>query len=108
MSSRPKGEVDLSLMQGQATKETPEARLKREMLEGQVELALYKFAKKFNEGTSGVVFKIDLNNIPELSGLKDAIEKEGQNIEGAQAIKIVKIYIPGAGRREFEMQTRAW
>ncbi|KKR48338.1 MAG: hypothetical protein UT86_C0007G0017 [Candidatus Magasanikbacteria bacterium GW2011_GWC2_40_17] len=95
-------------MQGQATKETPEARLKREMLEGQVELALYKFAKKFNEGTSGVVFKIDLNNIPELSGLKDAIEKEGQNIEGAQAIKIVKIYIPGAGRREFEMQTRAW
>lgn len=88
--------------------ETPEEALERRIAEGEIETAIFKFAQKFNEGNNGVILRVNLLEIPELAGLKKYLERKGEKIEGGQAIKILKIYAPGAGRREFEMQRRAF
>lgn len=62
-------------------------------------------ARKINEGDDGVIAHVDLNRLrPEL---RQAIFGSVEIPEG-QAIKILKIYKPGAGKREFEAQKAAY
>jgi len=72
--------------------------------DGRLEYALLRHAKKINEGNNGVILRLNLNELPE--DLKNDLAKMG--IEGESVAKIIKVYNPGKGKKEFEHQTRAY
>lgn len=82
----------------------------REEVEGfiraSVQEILEHHAERVNEGTKGMIFRLRLKDLsPDaLQMLDDA----GMEWEGEQAMKVLKVYQPGRGRKEFEMQKKAY
>ncbi len=67
------------------------------------ETALFN-SRYINEGNNGIITRLDFNEISE--ELKNVLLKE--QIEGKEeiAFKLLKIYQPGKGKKEFEMQKK--
>lgn len=86
------------------TQEDPE----RKMLEIELETYILKYARKVNEGNNGIILKINFSETDELPYLKKYLEKKGVNLGPDQALKILKIYSPGVGQNEFNMQQLAY
>jgi hypothetical protein len=63
-------------------------------------------ALRVNEGTNGVIFRLNINDVPQ--DLRLALKESEIDLEGEQAIKALKIYQPGKGRAEFEMQKKGY
>lgn len=108
MSKFPSGEYqqpDPSITNPNYTTPTETTEIKK--VDSQLELALRKFADKTNEGNNAIICKIDIAHIPELADLQQLIEASESTSE-SQAIKVLKVYQPGAGKREYEMQQKAY
>ncbi len=58
------------------------------------------------EGNYGLVFRISAGDIPEMS--KKLLAEDGIELPDPSASKVLKVYEPGAGRREFDAQRRAY
>lgn len=80
---------------------TPE--INREIAEAAFE-ALLKNAKKINEGANGIIARINIEALPEK--IRDFLF--GKQEHSDAVMKILKIYKPGAGIHEYNMQTRAY
>jgi len=85
---------------------TPDTR-EAKGVNNQLELAIQRFANKTNEGNNAIICKIDIAHIPELAALQQLVEAAESKTE-SQAIKVLKVYQPGAGKREYEMQQHAY
>jgi len=72
-----------------------------DMLDLQIESMLVGEAIKVNEGNNGVIFKVA---IPLETELAETLKLEGEGDSVDTAIKVMKIYQPGSGEKEFEMQ----
>lgn len=80
-----------------------------EIIDVQLELAIVKFSRKINEGNNGVIFKLDLHDAKGAADLLRMIEdKRTEQEKKETVVKILKVYRPGAGKREFEMQRKAF
>ncbi len=77
-------------------------------LDRQLENLIEKHADFIAEGNNGAIFRLNTADIPEEIRLR--LESLGilKDSEKGQAIKILKIYSRGQGRREFENQRRAY
>ncbi|HPV70383.1 MAG TPA: hypothetical protein PKY08_00540 [Candidatus Magasanikbacteria bacterium] len=82
--------------------------IERQIAESELELYILKHAKKVNEGSNGIILKINFSEGGELPNLKKYLEKKGAKIDSEQALKILKIYSPGTGRQEFALQQQAY
>lgn len=72
-----------------------------------IEALLLERAVKVNEGNNGIVFRLNVEDISEAQ--REALRQKGIEFGTKdQAIKLLKVYIPGAGRREFELQKKAY
>lgn len=61
---------------------------------------------KVNEGMNGIILKLDLQDIdPEFAALA---REKGIDLTETRAVKILKVYLEGRGKQEFEMQQRAY
>lgn len=73
-----------------------------------IEYLLMRYAEKINEGKHGIIFKLDTRFLP-----KDFLEqcqKEGllpKEEEEISVIKLLKVYAPGQGKIEYDMQQYA-
>ncbi|MBU1132179.1 aminoglycoside phosphotransferase family protein [Patescibacteria group bacterium] len=83
---------------------------KEKALDAQMELILVKYAEKINEGNNGVVFLVDFDKVSDDMGVEfgEVLREFGLSIEGTGVVKVLKVYRPGAGKHEFEMQKRAF
>ncbi len=77
------------------------------IIDTQIEVILQR-AEKVNEGNNGIICVIDIRAIPEMDGFKKALNQKTIVLDKEQAVKILKIYRPGSGKREFEMQKIAY
>ncbi len=78
-----------------------------EMKDAWVEKMIHEYATYLNEGNSGVVYRLNIAEIPQ--EMRAALTAdEGKETPPDQAIKILKVYSAGEGKREFEMQQRAY
>ncbi len=78
-----------------------------EAVEAAIEIVIRE-GQEVDHGLDGVILKVDLATIP--SHERDLLEKNGvlpTNEANAAAIKILKIYNPGVGDKEFKAQKRA-
>ena len=62
-------------------------------------------ARKVNEGNNGVIFHLDLRGIE--PGPLAELKRQGIELGEEQAVKVLKVYFGGNGRREFNLQSRA-
>ena len=81
-----------------------------QVIDRRLEELLIRNSELVNEGNNGFIFRLGLENVDSatrqnLETLGIALPKEGERYE--RAIKILKIYSHGGGRREFELQKRA-
>ncbi|MCX6778639.1 MAG: phosphotransferase [Candidatus Magasanikbacteria bacterium] len=76
------------------------------IIDTQIEVILRR-AEKINEGNNGIICLINIKDIPELEALRKTLGKREINLDQKQAIKILKIYKPGTGQKEFELQKKA-
>jgi len=74
--------------------------------DSRLEYAVLQYGEMINEGNNGVIFKLDLDDIPD--DLRSDLGKMGIVGEHETAIKVLKIYNRGAGKKEYEMQQRAY
>ena len=81
------------------------------ILDARLELAVTTCCEKINEGNNGVIFKLNFTDDLEdgVGGLLDYIEdrRTGEQ-EKENVMKVLKLYKPGEGKKEFEMQRRAF
>jgi serine/threonine protein kinase len=96
---------------GQNSKEkrtrTPELEL---VLDAKFEYFLFSHIQKINEGNNGIIFRLDFTevDVDEFKEVKAYFERLGVAASDRPVVKILKIYRPGAGKKEFEMQRRAF
>ncbi len=98
----------------QLNKKEPETEEK--IIDALIEHMLLENAEKINEGNNGVIFLVTLDEIDKnlLNYLKtttnyQAEQEDKQNNEAKEiAIKMLKIYSGGQGKREFEFQQKAF
>lgn len=62
--------------------------------------------RKSNEGASGIIMKLEPANFS--PRLREALQSFGIDINEDTAAKILKVYAPGAAKREFKMQEAAF
>jgi len=60
--------------------------------------------KKDNEGNNGIILKMKFGNLS--SELQEALQQEGVQSDD-RAVKMLKVYKEGMGKREFQMQEKA-
>ncbi|EKD49154.1 MAG: hypothetical protein ACD_63C00252G0002 [uncultured bacterium] len=82
---------------------SPDVLMKEEIQEAYLEV-LFLNLEKINEGTNGVIALIDINKLS-LEFKKFLFNDEG---EKGIVMKILKIYEHGKGRKEYEMQKKAF
>ncbi|KPJ85348.1 hypothetical protein AMJ57_03410 [Parcubacteria bacterium SG8_24] len=104
----PQPQTDDATTEAVAEKErTPEEREEIERLrEALIEEMILEHAEKVNEGNNGVIYQIGSEEMP-VEFVERARELGIELGEGG-ALKILKVYYPGKGAREFEMQQRAY
>lgn len=81
------------------------------ILDARLELALVLHCEKINEGNNGVIFKLNIEEDAgeELEVLVGYIDEHRTGVdEKENVVKILKLYKPGTGKREFEMQRKAY
>lgn len=62
-------------------------------------------ARKVSEGNNGIILRLNLKE--GISEEARTLERSGIKLETDQAIKLIKVYLPGTARHEFEIQKRA-
>lgn len=82
------------------------AEKKREDLGLEIGHLICENAKKINEGNNGVIFEVRTDLME--TGLKKFLAEKGIEISENQVLKMLKIYRPGYGKREFEIQQAAY
>lgn len=83
-----------------------EAEQIKRYLQVRIEYILLEHAKKIGEGHNGVVFKLNLQDVP--ANVLKELRENGIDLGSERAIKILKVYEPGAGEHEFQMQQQAF
>ena len=86
-------------------KKPRKSELAEDVLDLQIEAMLVGEAIKVNEGNNGVIFKVA---IPLETALAETLKLEGEGDSVDTAIKVMKLYQPGAGEKEFEMQGKVF
>ena len=62
---------------------------------------------KDNEGSEALIYKVDAHGIPQ--EFRDALQKKGTTFDGGDmAVKMLKLYSPPAGIREYRIHQRAY
>jgi serine/threonine protein kinase len=77
----------------------------KESLEHVFVNAVIENGSKVNEGNNGIILKIEMDEVSE--GFQSALSKQGLDIYEDQAVKMLKMYDKGTGKREIEMQRKA-
>ncbi len=79
-----------------------------QILDTVLESLLSERSVRINEGNNGVIFRVDLKEIP--PAVTEYVEQTqgGLQIKDDQVIKTLKIYAAGAGHYEFQLQQTAW
>lgn len=75
------------------------------VIEANIELVLVSH-RKINQGTNGVLYKFGIDEMS--SELRQALEARNSRIDKDAAVKLLKVYSPGQGQHEFDMQMKAY
>jgi len=83
--------------------------IKEKFFDARLEFLIYKHCEKINEGKTGLIFKLNPQNIPE--GIKRKLEEQGLPLgeKGENgAIKMLKLFTPEQAEHEAKMQQQAF
>lgn len=90
--------------------EQPRAELEKDLaervLDQQVEELLIKSAQKINEGNNGVIYRVEIPVDSEVAQKLGIVGEPGSSV--GKVIKLLKVYQPGQGQNEYEMQRRVY
>lgn len=81
-------------------------KLAEQLIDHTLEDLIIGHTRRVNEGNNGVIFHLDLRDLP--SQQLEELKRRGIELGEEQAVKILKVYFAGNGRREFDLQHRAY